>query len=821
MALQDIKEEEDQADDVQQQAEIDLSRAAERAEPSGVAKLDSIFDEGGGVAAGGALAPTTEAASHEQAQAPLVGDVALIPDAFSASQEALLPPLPEDSANLASPPTTLSPALPATPDSGPPNLASSRSTSTVSSVSRAPSVVRRNNNNTNFMNNNHADFNNVSTGTNTLTGSPFASPKEPLRSDRETRLSGLGDPLPSGVAFDLGTTLEIPHGTEPDSSFDLSKALEIPNGSAGVATTATTTTTTPGGTANTHIPSTINGVAAAAAAAAAATLSTNSMVGSNSNGNSTDSTSAIPLSPQLTSPKLSFKRKFSSTLLPATSSSNLAGTNPTHEGPSTPEFSLHHLQRHGSVRSRTATTDVPRLGSQLDVHAGLGIDHPNLDSNTSPFATAKVLMRKFSIGSSGSSSRSLPENEEALFKPPPNFTSDVNSFTSLHDLKSPRSSLNLAEAAANQNHPKVPLLKRASSAILRKASVAKKSPTSPKYTASPEFQDLRRTASFSTVPYDSNRVISSNLHAAADDHINTSTTTLQRMMVKNKHHHVSTRCISNPEGLHFANSRATSPENRSFGSRVKSGLTRIMSGSNVDKTSQQLHGDPSGGKESQKDTSKVECTPDSISVASPRHSAHWQRIGALCPPRSASSSSGQQTTDPEKVFKKGQWKQNTTNLSMGSAATARNDSVFSHHSDSSFGQGSESDELTIDIDELTKALPAITITDKLGAKNVTPIQTQSNVLLDLVSKENSGQRNMTSQNKSGEEKPIKISLKEYIDVLIKQQHIEDERFAVLEKNFATNGWCSQDDLHNIQQKRMIINKKWAERISHYQSRLEA
>lgn len=132
---------------------------------------------------------------------------------------------------------------------------------------------------------------------------------------------------------------------------------------------------------------------------------------------------------------------------------------------------------------------------------------------------------------------------------------------------------------------------------------------------------------------------------------------------------------------------------------------------------------------------------------------------------------------------------------------------------------SEIEEITVDIDEITKALPVITITEKFGAKNATPIQTQSNIGLDKIYQEDS-RRAVTPQSVPDELKPSKISLREYIDILIQQQRVEDERFAVLEKNFSSSGWCSQDDIISIKQKRIVINKKWAERISYYQNRLE-
>ena len=132
------------------------------------------------------------------------------------------------------------------------------------------------------------------------------------------------------------------------------------------------------------------------------------------------------------------------------------------------------------------------------------------------------------------------------------------------------------------------------------------------------------------------------------------------------------------------------------------------------------------------------------------------------------------------------------------------------------------EDITVDIDEITNTLPAITITEKFGAKNTTPIQTQSNIFLDRAYRE----RPKALDTNAGDgglniERPTKMSLKEYVDVLVKQQRVEDERFAILERNFSESGWCSQGDLISLKQKRIVINKKWAERISFYQGKLDA
>lgn len=139
---------------------------------------------------------------------------------------------------------------------------------------------------------------------------------------------------------------------------------------------------------------------------------------------------------------------------------------------------------------------------------------------------------------------------------------------------------------------------------------------------------------------------------------------------------------------------------------------------------------------------------------------------------------------------------------------------------STFKKFDGNQKITVDIDEITETLPTITITERFGANNTTPIQTQSNIILDKVYYEES-----TSIHATGttcvEPNSNNMSLKEYIEILVAQQKVEDDRFAILERTFTESGWCSNDDLMNLKQKRIVINRKWAERISFYQNKLES
>ncbi|KAL6947609.1 hypothetical protein ACO0RG_000184 [Hanseniaspora osmophila] len=65
----------------------------------------------------------------------------------------------------------------------------------------------------------------------------------------------------------------------------------------------------------------------------------------------------------------------------------------------------------------------------------------------------------------------------------------------------------------------------------------------------------------------------------------------------------------------------------------------------------------------------------------------------------------------------------------------------------------------------------------------------------------------------------KMSLKEYIALLSELQRVEDSNFNALEQSFVNNGWVSKQETLSLKQKRMLVNKRWAERISFYQSKL--
>lgn len=131
----------------------------------------------------------------------------------------------------------------------------------------------------------------------------------------------------------------------------------------------------------------------------------------------------------------------------------------------------------------------------------------------------------------------------------------------------------------------------------------------------------------------------------------------------------------------------------------------------------------------------------------------------------------------------------------------------------------EDDKFLVDIDKLTTEVPVISVTDRLGSKNSTPLIEQSSIVNAEV-KCKGRNRNNSNASSLASGSTQKMGLDEYIKVLIGQQNLEDERLEYLEKRFKECGWCSEEELQTIRRKRVMINRKWANKISRYQNKLE-
>lgn len=112
-------------------------------------------------------------------------------------------------------------------------------------------------------------------------------------------------------------------------------------------------------------------------------------------------------------------------------------------------------------------------------------------------------------------------------------------------------------------------------------------------------------------------------------------------------------------------------------------------------------------------------------------------------------------------------------------------------------------EIKLDLDKFKSTIPTIYVTDKVGSKFSTPVLKQSILSIDSANGEDT------------------LSIREYIDILIDFQKKEDYRYNLIEKNFETSGWCSANELRNLRNKRLLINKMWEERISFLANKVES
>lgn len=618
----------------------------------------------------------------------------------------------------------------------------------------------------------------------------------------------------------LSSTIEP--SSELNTSFDLSKALEIPNDS------------------------------------------TNNSV-------SYSSTNATSVSPIITSPKISLKKKFSNSILPGVNS--ISSPQDSFSQTAAPinqpgGLQSQDLPQHRSVTRSNSTTTTISSGRNSRSNSNTHILLPTLNTaiegsslttleHNDNGSTIKRSMRKFSIGSTNSSSPSVHSNfEESIYKTPPLASNTKHSHNDLNTVAN-----GISTDANHFQKKKLPLLKRASSAILRKASLSKtndlglSSSTSSSATTTPE---LRSTASFATL----GAVFS-----------NGSDGMIQQSSFNRNKKKLSIRAVSSPmestAGLNYVTSLSpmSSPKVQavqpSFGNKVKRGFTRIITRSSSNKidSPQGFYGNTfehnAADASIPSSTFEIQTSGATDSVREPAAQEQFEGSGSQqttsdyfsLPKRSLSakrnsSNNSSSTPTPKCVknplvqrshsIKSNKHSFNGRSNSTSSTNIIRSNSLMGikgKYANGLGGVGSTRDDcgdqfneedITVDIDEITNTLPAITITEKFGAKNTTPIQTQSNIFLDRAYRE----RPKALDTNAGDgglniERPTKMSLKEYVDVLVKQQRVEDERFAILERNFSESGWCSQGDLISLKQKRIVINKKWAERISFYQGKLDA
>ncbi|SJM87606.1 uncharacterized protein ZBIST_3795 [Zygosaccharomyces bailii] len=598
----------------------------------------------------------------------------------------------------------------------------------------------------------------------------------------------------------------------------------------------------------------------------------------------------MTMSPLVASPRVSLKKKFSNVLL--------SGDSPPVPFPDDSPMSDHDPVRPiAGFRSQSTSNAtsfqhiLPTLSMAIEDKA----DASNSSSNNTVGSEGHIHHffeggkppRKFSISSSSNSSHSNTSITDELFYkiPPPRLSynsrsrsrsnSNSNLISTSLSLEgggtTPTTVMNTPNSSTNNIYrdmdlKKKPLLRRASSAIMRKGS---------KRTAAASHDRHPGGAhSASSTPI----LQSSAFFDMADS--------IQRTPPRDRAFRNSTDGTNHrwssdqsllaeeDENMNYVTKLGrTTSRNPSIGSRVKRGFSRIIStGGSVRRavSTTSLRSDqktahvaqdaePMGNRgvgrivaprgslagvlDASIDTqhSSGNVTPVSTStMRSPKSGGHHPPLQDQQVSHSSQHKQPQRQEQQQKqqqqqsqhqppmglsIVKDGtEWKPNEGSPAS-SSWTARGRSC-SKKGASSLANSNRSD-VTVDLDKLTMTVPVITVTDDPNSKNCTPIQMQSNLSLDEVFTRNDagakvGRASNTNDNaaKNGK-KPEMMSLTDYIRVLVKQQQVEDERMAILEKSFRDSGWCSGYDLKNLRHKRVVISKKWAERISFYQSRLDS
>ena len=116
-------------------------------------------------------------------------------------------------------------------------------------------------------------------------------------------------------------------------------------------------------------------------------------------------------------------------------------------------------------------------------------------------------------------------------------------------------------------------------------------------------------------------------------------------------------------------------------------------------------------------------------------------------------------------------------------------------------------EIYLDREALNNFVPVLSVTEDAHRINRSSLQTQSTIGLCI--------NNL--KNKEG----LKLDAKEYVGILTEQQRKEDERYAILEKRFASCTWCSDKDLQHLKKKRISMNKIWSDYVRFYRGKLNS
>lgn len=347
--------------------------------------------------------------------------------------------------------------------------------------------------------------------------------------------------------------------------------------------------------------------------------------------------------------------------------------------------------------------------------------------------------------------------------------------------------------APKTNSPKFPLLRKASSTLLRRVStktsnnntstnnidsnnssnvLSSNKPISHNTATSPLFQsnifehDSSNTKNNIILPVSSTPSLSSSSSSLKS---NNDKVTSNPSIQKNR---PSLRSRISSTTLSLTTSHSNTPQSQqsplqrngsvlsrksSLGSKMKLNITRIISGSN---------------NNSNKTTArhKISSKNHSSDITLPTHHEQTKIING-----------------------------NTIITSRRSSSTNPSPSTISS-SPSSYKKSSNnlSNTVSVDLQTFDSNQPIIiTLDDNLP--DITTISKESNVSKNILSKNGKDQ----------------ISLKDYYSLLKDMSQREESHLKFVEEKFNQSGWFSNNELNQLKQKRMIINRLWKERLQEY------
>lgn len=411
-----------------------------------------------------------------------------------------------------------------------------------------------------------------------------------------------------------------------------------------------------------------------------------------------------------------------------------------------------HLSRSSSLKSVLTST----LSHHDTQQHGLG--EPRMVSNNSVPSPLQHIPIPRSLSRSNSQRRDRNISSASSSPISPSLSSHIPTPTRTSTSSNP---------TTNNTPPKFPLLRRASSKLLRKASfksLNNKNNTSDQYSPSMGSHNKIRTSPLLIQTGFENATMSfSNSSSSSSIHTNSNRTTPVASIPKSRPS-LKVRVSSNtllssisntpqPQQPPLQRTNSIISRKSSLGSKMKLNLSRIISGSSK-------HPPPLSNQISN----------DHIpSVVSPTYTTHQDKHinhYSIVTPRKSTS----------------------TNPSPSTLSSF----PISH-------SGKESSPLTkmvsIDLKKINKPEPIIiTLDDTLS--DIVTISKESSVSMEIISRDAKDQ----------------ISLKDYYLLLQDMSQKEDAKLRFIEDKFSQSGWCSNNELNQLKQKRVIINKLWKEKL---------